>query len=249
MQAVPPRRRREKGQLMRLWLQSRAVRATLAGASLVSIAFHAATISTWVIATLPQPNVESGSIANHVFYIPPPDRMPSVNGLGERVTYIKLVPAGGGLGDVLRAATEVPSAAEADAGRHTSSVQDTVATSPEPPSTGNDSVYSVLDVDTAAVRSASSAAPAYPLTMLEQHAQGFVNALYVVDTTGFADTTTFVVLEATRPEFVGAVREALPYMRFRPAKIRQTKVRQLVQQRFSFQIADTGKVIAKAKKD
>jgi hypothetical protein len=78
--------------------------------------------------------------------------------------------------------------------------------------------------------------------------QGFVNARYVVDTTGFADTTTFVVLDATQPEFVGAVRDALPYMRFHPAKIGQNKVRQLVQQRFTFQIADTGKVIAKAKK-
>jgi protein TonB len=106
----------------------------------------------------------------------------------------------------------------------------------------------VLDVDTAVVRTASSAAPAYPLKLLEQHIQGFVNAQYVVDTTGFADTTTFVVLQATHQDFIVAVRDALPYMRFEPAKIGRDKVRQLVQQQFSFRIADTATAAPKVKK-
>ena len=67
---------------------------------------------------------------------------------------------------------------------------------------------------------------------------GFVSARYVVDTTGFADTASFEVMKSTHPEFIGAVRDALPYMRFRPAKIGQMKVRQLVEQMFTFRIDD-----------
>jgi hypothetical protein len=43
-------------------------------------------------------------------------------------------------------------------------------------------------------------------------------------------------MKATNPGFVDAVREALPYMRFKPAKIGPLKVRQLVEQNFSFKI-------------
>jgi protein TonB len=99
-----------------------------------------------------------------------------------------------------------------------------------------DTVFSVLDVDTAVVRSANSAAPAYPLKLLQMHIMGSVAAQYIVDTTGFADTTSFTVISATNAEFVKAVREALPYMRFTPAKIGKIKVRQLVEQQFSFRI-------------
>ena len=68
---------------------------------------------------------------------------------------------------------------------------------------------------------------------------GSVAARYVVDTTGFADTSSFQVMKSTNREFIAAVREALPYMRFQPAKIGQLKVRQLVEQQFSFKITDT----------
>jgi hypothetical protein len=39
-----------------------------------------------------------------------------------------------------------------------------------------------------------------------------------VDTTGFADTSSLRIMSATHPDFVTAVREALPYMRFEPAR-------------------------------
>ena len=109
-----------------------------------------------------------------------------------------------------------------------------------------DSVFTILEVDSAVVRSQSSAAPAYPLELLTKKIQGSVNARYVVDTTGFADTTSFEVLTSTNEGFVRAVRDALPYMRFMPAKIGSTKVRQLVEQQFSFRIADTATYTAAA---
>ena len=49
------------------------------------------------------------------------------------------------------------------------------------------------------------------------------------------------------PEFVVAVKDALPYMRFSPAKIGRMKVKQLVQQQFSFKINDTAVVAPKKK--
>ena len=79
----------------------------------------------------------------------------------------------------------------------------------------------------------SSAAPAYPLDLLSQHIEGSVLARYVVDTTGFADMESFEVVRSTHEEFLRSVREALPYMRFSPAMIGTTKVRQLVEQSFT----------------
>ena len=49
-----------------------------------------------------------------------------------------------------------------------------VTPTPVPPSTGQDSVYSILEVDVAVVRAANSAAPAYPLKLLQQHVSGSV---------------------------------------------------------------------------
>ncbi|MHB0948966.1 MAG: energy transducer TonB [Gemmatimonadaceae bacterium] len=101
-----------------------------------------------------------------------------------------------------------------------------------------DTVMSVLEVDSAAVRYAWSSAPAYPGDMLEAHREGEVVARYVVDTLGFADTATFEVMSSTSRSFAAAVRAALPGMRFSPAQWNGQKVRQLVEQRFAFRITD-----------
>jgi outer membrane biosynthesis protein TonB len=97
----------------------------------------------------------------------------------------------------------------------------------------------VLDVDSTVVRLPSSAAPEYPPALVAAHIQGSVTARYVVDTTGQADTSTFAVLESTNPAFVGAVREALPHMRFTAAMTGSRKVRQMVQQEFLFRLENT----------
>lgn len=233
--------------MMRLWFNWYAVRVTLIGALVVSVIFHAAAIAAWVLATLPQPNVQEGSIANHVFFIPPPDRVPSTGGSVERVAYVKFGPEGPGAGEGARLMGDArPTSIARSLGRDTTA-KDSVTTQSSPPGPP-DSVFSVLEVDTAVVRLASSAAPAYPLKMLDQHIQGVVEAKYVVDTTGFADTSTFEVLKATHKDFIDAVRQALPYMRFTPAKIGKTKVRQLVEQQFSFKITDTSATTPKPKK-
>lgn len=225
---------------MRLWKTSYARRASTSNAGIVSVVTHAVLIAAWVGGTMPSSSLPSDSFANRVYYIPPPNKPIATPATHEVVHYLSLTP-GLGLGpgptdiDARRPSTS-PIASKAPGGERADS---TVPPSP-PPLNGDqtkDSVFTELDVDSAVVRSQSSAAPAYPLELLSKHVEGTVIARYIVDTTGFADTTSFEVVSSTNPGFIRSVRDALPYMRFSPAKIGIHKVRQLVEQPFSFRIA------------
>jgi protein TonB len=59
---------------------------------------------------------------------------------------------------------------------------------------------------------------------------------FVVDTLGRVDVATFKVIRTTHDLFAAAVKNALPRMRFIPAETSRGRVRQLVQQPFSFAI-------------
>ncbi len=231
--------------MMRLWFESYAKPTSHTAGAALSAATHAVLITAWVIATLPAPDVPKDSIANRVFYIPPPDRVRGEEGTRESVTYIALAPGPGVGNGARKIGDEPPLVREQSIG---AAPRDTAESRPTPPVAGPpDSVFSILEVDTPVARSANSAGPAYPLNLLNARVMGFVAAQYVVDTTGFADTASFHVLSSTNPEFVNAVRDALPYMRFTPAKIGTLKVRQLVEQQFTFRIStsDTAKVVPK----
>jgi TonB family protein len=106
-----------------------------------------------------------------------------------------------------------------------------------PPVFVPDSVFSVLQVDEMVERYENSAAPIYPPDLLAIGTEGQVDATYVVDTIGTVDTTTILVEHSDDPRFTASVRDALGSMRFRPARRGGKKVRQLVEQRFRFQIA------------
>jgi TonB family protein len=80
-------------------------------------------------------------------------------------------------------------------------------------------------------------APVYPPTMRAQRVEGEVLVMFVVDTTGRADITSLKVVKATAPEFVDAVRTAIPQMEFDPARLNGRKVRQLTQLPFTFALA------------
>jgi len=105
-----------------------------------------------------------------------------------------------------------------------------------------DTVFSVLEVDEMVERYEGSAAPAYPRDLLAVGAEGLVQAIYVVDTTGRVDTTTIQVVRSDDPRFTESVRTALGRMRFRPAKRAGKTVRQLVEQRFRFRIMPASQV-------
>ena len=99
-----------------------------------------------------------------------------------------------------------------------------------------DTAFSVLEVDEMVERYESSAAPIYPRDLAAIGAEGQVQAIYVVDTTGLVDTITIRVVRSDDPRFTASVRTALGQMRFRPAKRAGKAVRQLVEQKFRFKI-------------
>ena len=84
---------------------------------------------------------------------------------------------------------------------------------------------------------AGSAQPKYPEMLKSANVEGDVLAQFVVDTTGRADMGTFKVLKSTHDLFTRSVRKALEDMRFTPAEIGGHKVKQLVQQPFTFGIS------------
>ena len=224
--------------MLRLWKESYTRPARLgfpAGASAVA---HALIVAFWVVSTLPDPSMARDSVANRIFYIPPPDKPPRVAGGLPSIHYIN-VAAGLGLGP---GPIEFDTAKPIGLTEHSLSAGTPPDTAAKDAAAGNsdvseDSVYTILEVDSAVMRSASSAAPAYPLELLKQNIEGMVRVRYVVDTTGFADPETLEILLASHPLFAKSVREVLPSMRFQPAKIGTKKVRQWVEQPFTFHIA------------
>lgn len=94
-----------------------------------------------------------------------------------------------------------------------------------------------IEVDSAAVRHPESAAPAYPPEMMRLGIAGYAAVRFVVDSTGNVDMPTIQLIEASRLEFWFAVRDALPRMRFTPARRGSIPVRQLAEQMFRFEIA------------
>jgi TonB family protein len=99
-----------------------------------------------------------------------------------------------------------------------------------------DTVFSVLEVDETVERYEGSAAPVYPRDLLAMGAEGLVQAIYVVDSTGLVDTTTIQVVSSNDLRFTVSVLTALGQMRFRPAKRGGKTVRQSVEQKFRFRI-------------
>ncbi|MEP6688604.1 MAG: energy transducer TonB [Gemmatimonadales bacterium] len=115
-----------------------------------------------------------------------------------------------------------------------------------PPARLFDSTFTVLEVDAIVERYEGTAAPAYPADLAEAGVEGVVRASYVVDATGRVDTTTIRIMSSDDPRFTASVQTALGEMRFRPAKRRGKPVRQLVEQRFRFQIGRSAQIAAHA---
>lgn len=222
--------------MMRLWVESYSRSTPVSSSALISVFTHVLLIGGAIAATQRPPNLDPDWIENRPYYLPPPNRMPSQEGSRETIKYIELAPEGvgsglgkGGFGTGEPALHDI-SSKPGDLGR------DLTSTEAAQPLAGADSVFTQLEVDSTVTRYPGSAAPAYPVEMLKQGVQGFVVTQYVVDTTGFADTTSLKILSMTHVQFADAVRAALPYMRFFPAKVGSKKVRQLVEQEFSFKI-------------
>ena len=66
--------------------------------------------------------------------------------------------------------------------------------------------------------------------------EGKVLAQFVVDSSGRYESGTFKVLKSSNEQFTNAVKNALPRMKFYPAEVGGRKVKQLVQQPFTFSL-------------
>ena len=94
-----------------------------------------------------------------------------------------------------------------------------------------------FQVEKVVVLQPGSPQPRYPDILRSAGVEGEVLAQFVVDTTGRVEMPTFKVLRSTHDMFITAVRQALPNMRFIAAEVGGKKVKQLVQQPYTFNIA------------
>ncbi|HEY8256402.1 MAG TPA: energy transducer TonB [Gemmatimonadales bacterium] len=210
----------------------------------VSILAHAGVVWLCVAATQGGRHLPSDEREARVFFLLPPDRVDVQTRQTENIQWGRLgqdlqngkylMPPGDDLGfreptfGARRPGRESGARAELPFGPTTPFVPD--------------SAFSVLEVDKMVERYEESAAPVYPRDLLAVGVQGFVHAIYVVDTTGRVDTTTIKVVESDDPRFTASVLDALGLMRFRPARRAGRSVRQLVEQNFRFRIVPSSEV-------
>ena len=76
--------------------------------------------------------------------------------------------------------------------------------------------------------------PRYPDMLKRQGVEGSFVVEFVVDSTGRVDEKTMSFPSTAHPMFLRAVRDALLHSRYFPAELAGMRVRQLVQQQFSF---------------
>lgn len=100
-----------------------------------------------------------------------------------------------------------------------------------------DQPYFEFQVEKQVQSAAGSPAPRYPDMLRSANIEGEVLAQFVVDTTGRYESGSFKVIKSSHDLFTAAVRNQLPNMRFYPAEIGGRKVKQLVQQPFTFGLA------------
>ncbi len=81
----------------------------------------------------------------------------------------------------------------------------------------------------------STSGPEYPERAITMGLSGMVRARFIVDPRGRVENDV-VILESTSYEFTSAVRSYLRRARYRPARIGGRPVRQLVEQRFVFEL-------------
>jgi TonB family protein len=97
-------------------------------------------------------------------------------------------------------------------------------------------VHPVETVDWAARPMRDNPAPVYPAALRAAQIEGVVDVQFIVDTVGRAESSSIVIRQATQALFGEAVRQALLRSRYEPAMVGNRRVRQLVEQRFTFSL-------------
>src|SRR5215204_6958033 len=99
-----------------------------------------------------------------------------------------------------------------------------------------DQAYFEFQVEKPVVAAPGSCQPKYPEMLRSAGVGGEVQAQFVVDTTGRVEQKSFKVLKSDNELLTGAVRSALSCLRFLPAEAGGRRVRQIVQQPYSFNV-------------
>jgi TonB family protein len=218
-------------------------RSTLLGAqcACASLAAHAVVLVLALVLTHGGTRLPANEREARVFFLLPPDRVPATTHQSDLMQWGRL---GGDLSDgkeLLRSGVGRSIRPDDHGSRvwgRRSGARPALPFGPVERLVA-DSVFSVLEVDRMVERYEGSAAPAYPPELIARGIEGMVQAIYVVDTTGWVDTSSIQVVTSDDPRFTQSVREALDHMRFRPALRGSRPVRQRVQQKFRFQINPT----------
>ena len=96
--------------------------------------------------------------------------------------------------------------------------------------------YFEFQVEKQVAPASGNPSPRYPDMLRSANVEGEVIAQFVVDQNGKADMSTFKVLKSSHDLFTAAVKNVLPNMRFLPAEVGGSKVKQLVQMPFVFSL-------------
>ena len=225
-------------------LESTSHRARSRRVTAVSVAVHAAIIFTAAYATAsgspnPRPAPEP-----RVHWIPTPPPLPSSKQTALRSHANR---SAAGLPRVVHFPIEVPSAvpvieaaapAITEAEFRRASIGDTFNTGRlRAPSGdgGSQLAYDASEVETP-VASVGVVYPEYPPALRASGIEGQVVAEFVVDENGRADRASLRIISATNDLFAESIRRALPRMRFKPARIGDRSVAQLVHQQFVFRL-------------
>jgi TonB family protein len=102
---------------------------------------------------------------------------------------------------------------------------------------GRDGAYTSDVVERIAWPQRDNPRPRYPAELQRAGVEGSFLVQFVVDSTGRVDGKTFSFPSDAQPMFLRAVKDALLHSRFFPAELAGMRVRQLVQQQFTFVIA------------
>jgi TonB family protein len=233
-------------------IESRAARARRTGGTLVSIAMHTGILGLAVVLTtrgthraLPKP-----PDAVPVVYINPmPRQAPAPAPAPEQPqAVVPKVPALPSIAvptvPPVKIPTELPTidpstiAPPTDWTTHPAAPVNTTGTGTGSGESSGpvNGVWDASAVDQAVSARAGNPAPEYPLMLRAAHVEGHVDVRFVVDTLGRAEPASIQVIASAHDRFSDAVRQAILHSRYTPAMAHGVRVRQLVEQRFEFEL-------------
>jgi protein TonB len=224
-------------------VESRSAKGRRSGGVAFSFLAHYGLILAVIYTSAQAATVEGRPRQEKIAFIEPPE--PAVNKEPPPPELVAAPPAPR-IATVLVAPVEIPTVLpEIDLRRRPTDPSDFERRAPATTDTGAevhgttpsaDNTYVISQVEKPVAQAPNSATPAYPDMLRQAGIEGEALVSFVVDTTGRADAASFKVIRTTHELFATAVKNALPRMRFIPAEIGDRKVKQFVQQPYSFAI-------------